>query len=170
MTKKQKLEIILKFDNPAIRAAMTFFFKTYEQQLPLFIKDQLGQIDQESDPSIIIKDNEVVFKSMNKDKGYVFIPDEELGIKALDYKLVPNDTGYVIYENGRLAIFFKRDPKTPDVRIGEFPNFDMMVEGIGQIEDPIKVLAEAEAKVAEVEAERAEEEPQAEMEVVKDKE
>jgi hypothetical protein len=154
MTRKKKITLTLRFDNPILKVAMENFFRQYQEQLPMYLRDQASQLDKEADPSMLFgfEKDEIVFKMQNKDKGQVFVCGED-SIVTMDYKLVPNETAYVTYESGAFAIFWKRGPLTPDTRIGQFPSLDMMVEGLQQVEDPLKVLENAEAIAAEAKEE-----------------
>jgi hypothetical protein len=152
--KKQKIEITLLFDTEALRDKMNIFFKTYEAQLPLFLRDQLSADKIDADPTMVFKDNTISFLSTNADKGTVIIGrNGEDGLDFIDYKLVPVNVPYLMYENGHIVLFWKRGKVTPDTRSGEYPDFDSASRTLRLQEDPMKILAEAEAKVAEVEAE-----------------
>lgn len=168
MKSKDKIQLLLTFDNTELKSAMSFFFKTYQEQLPLFLSDQLAKLEINADPTMGIGPDEIKFKSYNKDKGSVLVQSED-GVRFSDYKLVPVDTAYCLYEIGKLVVFYKRGKFTADTRVGEFPDFNMITKALAQIVDPLVTLAEAEKLAEEAKAEldvengMAEAEPQEQL-------
>ena len=140
MTKKNKIIVKLEFDSPQLSQSMHNFFTVYTDHLQNFIREDLAKLQIDSDPEIIVKDKEVVFKTINTNKGSVFVysDDKQNNFKTIDYKLVPNDEAYLLLENGQMVIWFKRGG-APDDQIGSFPSLNHAIAGLKSIEDPVKV-------------------------------
>jgi len=162
MKKTYKSKITLTFDNAELKAAMITFFKQYQRELPLFLKDALTALGISSDPKMVIHDNEINLTKVNQDKGRVFIWDStEENITLVPYLLVANDERYLYYENGALIVYFKRAGSDADMQAGMFPDFSMAFKGLKDVQDPAVLAAEVEEKAIIPAAEAAE------MEVIK---
>ena len=141
--KKNKNVIKLEFDSPQLTAVFKQIMREGKEPMQLHLKRMLEQIGVPSDPALYIKDDEIIFKMVNTDKGQVFCYEDEEQTKIIskEYKLVADNQVYMTLNGGSLLVWFKRNG-APDENVNNMVSFDDVsraVEALKLIDDPIIV-------------------------------
>ena len=139
---KKKIRVYYDFDSPQLQLAWNQLMAENYEGMQMGLKSILSQVGVKSDPAIHIKDDGVIFKTVNTDKGPVLtlVKRDEKGLVTKDYKLVPNDWPYLVLFNGKLTIFWKRGGEA-DESVGTIETISQAVENLHKIDDP-KVVQE----------------------------
>jgi hypothetical protein len=139
MSKSKKIKIDYIFDSGQIKAAWNQLMKENREGMQLGLQNILQQAQVPSDPAIYVKDDEVIFKTINTDKGLVFAykDNKKDQLVSKPYKLIANDEPYVVLNSaqGKFVFYFKRGGEA-DQMVGAFDSVDMAVEGLKKVEDP----------------------------------
>ena len=141
--KKKKNVIKLEFDRPELMGVFKQIMKEGQEPMALHLKRYLDQIGVASDPAIYIKEDEIIFKMTNTDKGFVlaYEDDKQDKIISKQYKLLADGQIYMTLNGGSLLVWFKRNG-APDENVDNMVAFDDVnraVEALKLIDDPIVV-------------------------------
>lgn len=133
----------MDFDNPQLMAVFKQIMVEGKEPMGLHLKRMLEQLGIPSDPALYIKEDSIIFKMVNTDKGFVFCYEDEDKKRLIsrEYKLVANNEIYITLNAGALLVWFKRDGQ-PDENVSNMVAFDDInraVEALKLIDDPILV-------------------------------
>ena len=143
MGKKKNYVFKMEFDHPELMAAFKQIMTTGQEPMALHLKRVLEQVGVESDPALYIKEDAVIFKMINTDKGFVFAYEDtdQKKLVSKPYKLVADNEIYMTLNSGTLLVWFKRNG-SPDQNVDNMVAFDDInraVESLKLIDDPIVV-------------------------------
>jgi len=139
--RKQKFEIKYEFDMPELKAAWHQLMRENAESMALGLKSVLKDGGLESDPKIYIKDDLILVKKINTDKGEALVlNDGKLVSKA--YKLIADNERYLLmatHPNQGIEVWFKRTGGVDFHTQQAFTTIEHAVKGAEGIEDPLVV-------------------------------
>jgi len=143
MTKKKNYVMKLEFNDPQLMSVFKQIMESGKEPMQLHLKRILAEIGVASDPALYIKDESIIFKMVNTDKGLVFCYENEKQEKLIskEYKLIADGEVYMTLNSGSLLVWFKRNG-APDQNIENMVAFDDInraVEALKKIDDPVIV-------------------------------
>jgi len=141
MTKKKKITMTYEFDTPQIKASWRQLMSENMEGMAVGLAKILEGVGVESDPKIYLKEDLVIFKTVNTDKGLVLTYEDvdQTTLISKPYKLVANNERYFAYSGDKMLLWFRRTGGV-DVNTGKwFPTVDAAVKYAKEIDDPIVV-------------------------------
>ena len=146
--KKVKHELKYEFDLPELKAAWNQLMRENAESMALGLKSVLKDIGMESDPKIHLKDDLILVKKINTDKGEALVVEKgKLVSKA--YRLIANNERYLmmaIHPNQGIEVWFRRTGGVDFHTQQAFTTIDNAVKGADGIEDPLVVAEKIKQK------------------------
>jgi hypothetical protein len=138
--KKNRIELKYEFDSPQIKAAWNQIMRENHEGMAVGLRKILEDVQVESDPKIYLKDDKVVVKTVNTDKGFVLVYDKKQeNLISKPYKLVADNEIYLTFFGKDLLAFFRRTGGVDYNTAKGFENIDYAVKGLKNIDDPLVV-------------------------------
>ena len=141
MTKKKKITLTYEFDSPQIKASWNQIMRENSEGMAVGLAKILEEVGVASDPKIYLKDDVVIVKTINTDKGLVFVYEDEDQLKLVSkpYNLVANNERYFAFSGDKMLLWFRRTGEADENTGKWFPTVEAAVKYAKEIDDPIVV-------------------------------
>jgi hypothetical protein len=138
MAKKEKKawDILIKCDSQEVNAIMNRFFRTYIPEMVQHLKQGLGQMGIQSDPTFkFTTDGSIKASMKNFDKGPVITTPGGTTINITAYKELEKGTIYALPERESFAVLVKTGEGV-DTPLGHFRTWVDLVENLATVKVP----------------------------------
>ena len=129
-----------EFDSPQIMAAWKQIMRENAEGMSVGLAKILEEVGVDSDPKIYLKEDLVIVKTINTDKGSVLVyNDGETQLSSKPYKLVADNQRYLAFSGKDMLLWFRRTGGVDHNTGKGFDNIDNAVKYAKEIDDPIVV-------------------------------
>lgn len=121
-------DVKLRCETPEIKDVVTQILLASKSNMQQHITSLLGRKGVASDTKIKFQNDEIIITQKTGDRGMVIV-SQGVGMEAVGYDTVPDNSKYIIVEEGMVKIMLKR----PD-------NIDILISGYEDLETAISSI------------------------------
>lgn len=116
-------DFVIKVQTEDAEKALVAFFSNYKVNIGQFLNEMIRATGMPVDAEVKVQDGTVEVYQLSTDKGYVLgevAEGAEPPVQLMQYSQLAVNKRYLVQENDRLILYWKRAEGTPDVRLGQF--------------------------------------------------
>lgn len=115
-------DFVIKVQTDEAQKALVTFFNNYKVNIGQFLNELIKANGTPVDAEVKVTEDTIEVFQLAPDKGFVLgeVDDSEIPVQVMAYKNLAVNKRYLVQENDRIILYWKRGEGTPDVRLGQF--------------------------------------------------